>query len=155
MKVILIGRHTSGDIPDIEVVEQKNVTFPATAEGCTDMLLGLFAEADAQSAGVLFQSMPGQVAVALCALSLVRGFKNDEEVGFPRRAVGVIISVPGPRPGRVSQTFWSDDPHADYVGLAKFANPRAETEGDPLHGVTVTVDGPPAPFVFSHIEWLD
>lgn len=155
MKVILIGRHTSGEMPGVEIVEQRSIAFPATAEECTEVLLGLFADADAQSAGVLFQSMPGQVAVALCALSLVRGFKTDEEVGFPRRAVGVIISRPGPRPGRVSKEFGVDYGDTRVLGDAvRFANPRAEVSDVGL-GVTVTVDGPPAPFVFSHIEWLD
>lgn len=155
MRVILVGRHTSGEMPGVEVVEQRSVTFPATSEECTKVLLALFADANEANAGVLFQNMPGQVAVALCGLSMIRGFRTDEEVGFPRRSVGVIISVPGPRPGRVSREFGVDYGDTRVIEDAvRFANPRAEVEHKDM-GVTVTVDGPPSPFMFSHIEWLD
>lgn len=162
MKAIVIGRHF-GEVPGFEVIETRAVTFPATARKCADVLSTLVAEAMQQDAVVLLQNTPGQVAAALIMLAQHHGpVRND------RHRIGVIVSIPGPRPGKVSSTFNLDADQtafgSDVLTIAAmgslqsaicFANPRAEVTFTEPGSVEVTVDGPPMPFQFSHVEWLD
>ncbi len=164
MKAIIIGRH-AGEVPGIEVFETRAVTFPATATECRPVIENLIAEAKAQGAAVLFQNTPGQVAVALAQIAVNHASHYHAlSMEPPPMGVGVVISVPGPRPGKVSAIFTLDDPMtldqasahmiATAQGIARFANPRAVVVSEEPGTVTVSVDGPPMPFEFSHIEWL-
>ena len=152
MKAIIIGRHSPdfGD-EEIEVIEQRSITWPTRADECAKVIQGLAAEAAQQDAKVLLQNTPGQVAAAISSLV---GFYGPVIVPI----VGVIVSIPGPRPGKVSRRFLSLYPEGTEEAIL-FANPRAQVSagdvGDDGWGVvSVTVDGPPMPFTFSHIEWL-
>ena len=162
MKAILIGRHT-GEVPGFEVIEARAVTFPVTAHECAEVLIVLVAEAAKQDAVVLLQNTPGQVAAACVMLA-----RHREPVRSDRHRLGVIVSVPGPRPGKVVQVFDIDADQAAFEadGLAtaamgsveaaiRLANPRADVTWTEPGSVQVTVDGPPMPFQFSHVEWLD
>lgn len=144
MKVILIGRHELSGEEGLEVVAQKNINFPATSWECHSILYDLLQDALSLNASLIFQMMPGQLAVS-CA-DIV-----DEDT---RYHIGVIINKPGERPSGVTKSFENDNPHAPGTmeEVAKFCNPRAKVEVD-AWGVTVTVD-PPLRFKFSHIEWF-
>jgi hypothetical protein len=154
-KAIVVGRH-AGEVPGFKIVEQRAITWPATSAECLPVLEALVLEGLLQDAVILLQNTPGQVAAACCGLA--------QYYGQCRPTVGVIVSVPGPRPGKVSRTFILDDPltrneasiHmlAEMQASVRFANPRAEAISETPGTVTVTVDGPPMPFEFSHIEWL-
>lgn len=151
MKAMVIGRH-SGEIPDIEVVETRSIQFPAQGQDCAMILAKLFAEARERGLAVIFQAVPGQVAVAL----------NRTLPGCGVN-VGVIVSCPGARPASVTRAWdvprdWHDglgDTGATVKEIVAFANPNAkcEVEGNVVQTVTVTVD-PPMKFKFDHIEWF-
>lgn len=139
-KVLLVGRH-AGVIPEVEVLEQKNVMFPTTAAGTAKVLGELIAEALQMGAeAVLFQMCPAQLAVALAARYGYYG--TPDPVGF-------VISVPGDRPAAKVVRI-KDSP--GLVGTVKEINPNARVEiaGNEL---IITID-PPMVFKFSHIEWL-
>jgi hypothetical protein len=153
MKVFVVGRHKP-DFGDekIEVMGQESATFPVTADECKNMIEALAAGAARAGADALiFQGMPGQVAAALVRMAL-QPMQNT-----PVR-VGIVISVPGPRPAGVEKELVCTDgnyfSNAEEVAeVIRFANPRAKVDVSP-QGVTVTVD-PPMRFEFSHIEWLN
>lgn len=160
IKAIVIGRH-GAEVPGFEIIETRAVTFPATGRECVPVLEGLEQAAAALGAEVvLLQNTPGQVAAALAKQAALAakaiwgtgGPVPEAVLGWSARW-GVIVSVPGPRPGKVVSTFTTTDPGGVAAAVA-FANPRATTTVDG-QTVTVTVDGPPMPFVFSHIEWLN
>lgn len=148
MKVLLIGRHTPdfGD-ENIEVIEQRAVTFPATAVESLSVLRDLMEEAREMKACLLLQNAPGQMAVAL---SKIRG---DYQPNDPWTPMGVVISVPGERlPESTFRFQGSNASLDDTMAAIKFANPRARiTVGGVMITITVT---PPMRFKFSHIEWL-
>ena len=154
-KIIIIGRHT----PDLgkmagqfEIVETRNIQFPARASDCSALLGVLYTDAGRVGAAVLFQAVPGQLAIALARTST-----------FPlgNARVGVIVSKPGPREAGLVQNFdfrcsGLDDPDYEAAERAakavRFANPNAKiARGE--YDISITVD-PPARFIFSHIEWL-
>lgn len=156
MKAIVIGRHT-GEIPDVEVIATKAVTYPATAQETADVVASLMIEAAQNEACLLFQAVPAQLAVALwkIAPSVVK--------------LGAIVNKPSKREAGVQMTRHFEtvscqnspaDDHASAEELVKFANPNAKVTT--IHGeynymgadVTVTVD-PPMKFEFSHIEWFN
>lgn len=153
MKVILIGRHAATvGMSKVEVIEQRAVQFPASAAGCSTVLHQLIEEARASGAGLLFQAVPGQLAVALAhyAAAVARG-------DHPGAEIGVIVSRPGARESGAERQFHTETADAALAieNAVKFANPNARTAVTPgyLPVVTVTVD-PPMRFEFSHIEWL-
>ena len=147
MKAIVIGRHSAA-VPGFEIVETRAVTFPATGRECVAVIEGLAADALEVGAALLFQNIPGQVAGALSRI-----FDARQNPAAEGAAIGVIVSVPGPRPGKVEMTVSTTDPSA-VAEAVRFANPRASAVVDG-RTVTVTVDGPPMPFQFDHIEWLN
>lgn len=149
MKAIVVGRH-AGEIPGVEIVEQRAVTWPVDSTGCVPVLEGMFADANAADAALIFQNTPGQVAAALVRNCTDRA--QNAPTPWAWAGVGIIVSIPGPRPGKVTESFCSGDIQPVFDAV-RFANPRAET-GWSGETITVTVDGPPMPFVFSHIEWL-
>lgn len=147
VKCILIGRHSLGG-ENLEVIRQENITFPVTSDKCHDILFPLFEEAKAHGAALVFQGMPGQVAVAVAGMV-------DNDTAFQ---AGVIVSVPDERPaGHVAEGTFETNLDASLAAeLVKSANPRAKIEqvielGGPK--VKVTAD-PPMRFEFSHIEWF-
>lgn len=147
-KVILIGRHApTGLPPDLEIVRQENISWPATAQECIADLLRLVEQARRDDMRILFQAVPGQLAAALCDLrDVVRG------------RAGIVVSVPGPRPAGVTLRYVVPASVAGTLADAvRHANGRAvvttTAADDGMTAVTVTVD-PVAPFQFSHIEWL-
>lgn len=144
MRTILVGRHKLSGKEGLEVVAQKNINFPAKADDCRQILVDLLKDAISLEASLVFQMMPGQLAVSCAAIV-------GEDTKYH---IGVIINVPGERPSGVTKSFGSDDPYAPGAmeELAKFCNPRAKVEVDEGE-VTVTVD-PPLRFEFSHIEWF-
>lgn len=158
MKALLIGRHTAGtmndpDLGEIQVIAQRNVQFPSTAGECQVILRGLVEEAHEAGAALLFQAVPGQVAVALAHMAGQHAGAGAPVFHSPR--VGIIISVPGERPGTETREFEFGD-EADNAAVAeqavKFANPRART-GRRNHWSVLTVKAEqPMLFVFSHIE---
>lgn len=176
MKAILIGRHAPQMGQDIKIIEQRAVTFPATAAECRPVIESMMAEAATQGAALLFQNTPGQVAAALTQIVGETAYETGVSAasgwyaGANNTRVGVIISVPGPRPGKVRKVYpvYFDD-YYEFEAAVKLANPRAsvgfasydepDVNGNVgystnIQPVFVEVDGPPMPFVFSHIEWL-
>ena len=177
-RIILVGRHAPTGLAErFEIVEQKAINFPSTADACRDALNRLVAEANAASALLIFQAVPGQLAIALADLkeewTMEENVWGKLEDPAPRVAaaswnrrsgIGIVISTPGPRPGKVSRMFILDDPMtgenatihmvATAQAIARFANPKAEAFSSSPGFVTVEVDGPPMPFNYSHIEWL-
>jgi hypothetical protein len=142
-KLLLIGRHT----PDLgensaEIVEQRNITFPATAEACAPLLAALFDDAHALGAALAFQALPAQVTAALFQIA-----RRDVQIG-------VIVSKPGERPA-AEACAWDFSRESDAVlahGAVRTANPNAMITQTGAR-LTVIAD-PPMRFVFSHIEWL-
>lgn len=159
-KAIVVGRHTA-EVPGFEIIETRAVTFPVTAAECVAVLEGLEQAAAALGAEVvLLQNTPGQVAAALAKQAALAakaiwgtgGPVPEAVLGWSARW-GVIVSVPGARPGKVEMVFPTTDCDAVAAAVA-FANPRASAVANGWT-VTVQVDGPPMPFQFSHIEWLN
>lgn len=144
-RALVIGRH-AGAIPGIEVVESRPVTFPARAQDCCDVLGGLYREARERGLVLLFQAVPGQVAVAL-----------HRSMGGCGCAVGVVVSKPGPRPAGVTHIIncacsdMLENSH-EVAAFVQKVNPQAKVEVDGAI-VSVTVDAPMR-FEFSHIEWF-
>lgn len=147
MKAIVIGRH-AGEIPGIEVIEQRNIQFPARSVDVLPVLQKLVDEAQAAGAKLLLQNTPGQVAVALSWMS------TNGLLG-----IGIVINTPGERLAGVKRKFVMDNSQSanEAEKAVKFANPRASVGfGDSTAltvDMTVTVD-PPMRFEFSHIEWM-
>lgn len=175
MKAIVIGRH-SGEIPGIEVIENRAVRFPETSAECAIVFESLRNEAKSRGAALLFQAVPGQLAVAInkvlvkearrhavaCVYNLDLGHLgyndegNDEDMDV---MVGVIVSKAGERPAGVRVTVPCVDGSGMFsnldqvVNLAKTINPNTKIDTDVVGFATVTVD-PPMKFQFSHIEWF-
>lgn len=155
MKAIIIGRHKLSGEEGLEVIAQENINFPAESQECVSVLEDLAAKAvEAKAQAVVFQAIPGQVAVCL------------HKVRFLGLQVGAIINKPeeGSRPAGLVKKFYDEDTdsleeESDLTAAVKFVNPRANIElkmrPDWRYGriVEVTVD-PPMRFKFSHIEWL-
>lgn len=147
----VVGQHDLSGEEGLEVVRREDVNFPATSEECMSILRDLFQQALKTNAALIFQAMPGQVAVAVADIL----FDDD-----PPCRIGVIISKPGPRPAKVKREFAFTAHFGDVVIeigseavlMAKTINPRAEVKND--RGVVSVVVDPPAPFEFSHIEWF-
>ena len=149
MKAIVIGRH-SGEIPGFEIIEKRNLTFPATSQECTLVLEDLLSDAFAAGAALIFQALPGQMVAAITS-NIGRGGP------ITHVPMGVVVSKPGERPAGkqytfdhdlFDRTFQNDVYYGEVERLAKHCNPNARVDG-----FTVTVDAP-MQFVYSHIEWL-
>lgn len=167
MKAIVIGRHAPdfGQV-QVEVVGgPRNIMFPGTADECLPVVQELLAEARREGAAVLFQNLPGQLAAAVMGIvaqyQLGMGYSVNWDTGYPSLhpapealpQIGVVVSVPGPRPaGAVKHWDVQGDEAERLVEAIKFANPNAKVAKDEK-GVTLTVDAPMA-FVYSHIAWL-
>ncbi len=147
MKVIVVGRHKPADM-GVEVVGQQDITFPSTSAGCQYILHNLVAlvrEKDAD--GLVFQGLPGQIAVAVAKYI---------ELAWVKPQIGVIVSVPGERPSAITQIFYFDNSTAlkEAWGIANLLNPNAKILTDYQEmWLEITVD-PPMKFEFSHIEWF-
>lgn len=157
MKALVIGRHLPdlGVENNIEVTEVRSVTFPLTASECIPVIRALLEEAQAAGQVILLQNTPGQVAVALAQISVADTAHYvvlAMNIPQPKR-LGVVISVPGPRPGKVSRSFRGEGDDRVIADAVAFANPRAVITYDGGDTV-IAVDGPPMPFEFSHIEWF-
>lgn len=164
MKAILIGRHAPDMGAGIEILDQRAVTWPATAAECGPVIEALMAEARSSGVRVLLQNTPGQVAIALAHWLAQRATDDDAAT------IGVIVSRPGARPARVRKVFPVPAGALEsFTAAVKLANPRAtvgfasydepDVDGNVGYSpgvevVSVEVDGPPMPFEFSHIEWL-
>lgn len=168
MEALVIGRHTS-EIPNVQVVETRNVTFPATATESAEVLTTLIQECRERGFALILQNAPTPVAAALPRI------RQPMLVNQVR--VGLVVSVPSAMPsepqvktfqvyaeGYDESSYATVKNHKAIADAVKFANPRAtvSTEIDAvLEGhsvadvviVTVTVEQP-RPFEFSHIEWL-
>ncbi len=139
MKAIIIGRHKLSGDEGLEVVKQENINFPATSEECEPILKQLLDEAHIENSALVFQAVPGQVAVEVPKL-LKRGFQK----------VGIIVSKPGPRP--TGPELFTEYSQAVEEAV-KFVNPQAKIEMEGRDLMKITVD-PPLRFQFSHIEWF-
>jgi hypothetical protein len=152
ISVLLIGRHAPdfGAEP-IVLAEQRNVTFPATAQACISVIRQLLGDAHALSAALVFQAMPSQVAVALVRMAS----QSEMPDGWSHNvAVGVLINRPAARPAGVTHQI-SLPTHAiaqTVVETLRKVNPNAVIELDDAQ-VSIVVD-PPMKFEFSHIEWV-
>lgn len=174
MKAIIVGRHAPdfGSNPDgVEVVETRNIQFPATAEECLPILRELLREAHEVDGRVLFQNTPAQVTVALYQMGRDQEWASTSGFARPglsmRLRFGFIIAGPGPHEAGVSRDFNfdiyeipGDHRRHEAEELARFCNGRAKVEILPesppdkwWKTVRVTVDPIPQ-FIFSHIEWL-
>lgn len=144
MKAIVIGRHELSGKEGLEVVDQKNINFPATSQECEPIIRQLLEDAKAEDASLIFQAMPAQVSATVADIV-------DNDTAYN---AGAIVSVPGERPAGSVEVFESDHPFvAEQIAEAvKFANPRAKVVIEGL-SCKVTVD-PPMRFKFSHIEWF-
>lgn len=158
---LVIGRH-AGEIPGVEVVEKRAIVFPETSNECLKILDELQTEANSRQITLLFQAVPGQLAIALAKYYGV--LSACIESGKPRPAtgpmLGIIISKPGPRLAGVEKefTFYTGNDAFQAIEAIKMANPNAWTENRSVPGdmggcAAVRVD-PPMKFEFSHIEWL-
>lgn len=160
-KVILIGRHAPEGLPtEYEVVEQRNIMFPATSEECKDVLQKLFSEAMKAEASVLLQNTPGQVAVALEKIGVEYFAYNTPKAGFyDLPPCGAIISKPVVAGTGASETFWVNDPTNEYevVRALEFANPNAKVEVVQRRGhfqCRIILD-PIRKFAFERIERIE
>lgn len=161
MKAIVVGRHAPDfGNEEIEVIKVCPITFPMTGKECRPVIEALIEDAKSAGAALLFQNTPGQVTRALISIaaSIIweEPFNYYIDAGVP---VGVVITTPGARPGVVEMAREVSSLHAEGVKeLIKCANPRAKVsvnlEGHGTVAVHLTVDGPPSPFEFDHIEWL-
>jgi len=141
MKAIIVGRHELSGDEGLEVIEQKNINFPATSRECKPILNGLIQQAFDKGVALVFQAIPGQVNVCLPKLIL-------DGVG---PAVGIIINKPEEnRPaGAEMLTEYSQT----VEGVVRFVNPRAKIKMEGRDNMRIIVD-PPMRFEFSHIEWF-
>lgn len=145
MKALVIGRHAN-NLP-IEIEETRNITFPQTANECSEVLFRLCAECESRNLALVFQAIPTQLAIALA-------WMGREE--SPK--IGVVVNTPSAMPSQaIERNFGFDETYDAKVALdaVQFANPRATVEWneDGISGFTVKVEQP-RPFQFSHIEWL-
>jgi hypothetical protein len=131
--VVIIGRHNGSHIEGINVVGQRNITWPTSFQECKDLFLGICAEVHAQNpenSNVLLQNTPGILAsVLMGTLEIPCG-------------VGILISVPGERE---SGKFVACNDESKAAVMA--ANPNVKW----IDGGFV-VD-PPVKFQADHIEW--
>lgn len=154
MKALVIGRH-AGDLPGVEIVETRPVQFPATADKCVEALVPLMRECARNDWSLLFQAVPGQLAVALAWTreAIVTG-----GTGVPVVPTGIVISRPAPRPAGVQIDIPVSDGNMfsnqlEVITAIRALNPNAKIDESRPGWITVTVD-PPMRFEFSHIEWL-
>lgn len=174
ISAVVVGRHQlTGDEGLVEV-SRISENLPTSSKDVVEFLRKVvFPQADALGAAVVFQAVPGQLAVALAKIAsdsasdvayaidpqsgcTVRGYNS--KYSHPR--LGVIISVPGQRPSGVEREFYFSDeidergysPATLASSAVLFANPRAQVKVvEPA--LRVMVDQP-MPFIFSHIEWI-
>jgi hypothetical protein len=157
-RAIVIGRHEQASIEGVEIIDRRAVTFPATADECAFVLTELFREATEKEAAILFQNIPGQLAVCLAQESYYHGRATGQDRASVLDGIemGVIISKPGPRPEKVvTEQFIG---HKDEVDALQEFLRRAGSRST----VTLSADGhkavitstPPMRFEFSHIEWM-
>ncbi len=139
MKAIVVGRHELSSNEGLEVIRQENINFPATSNECEPILKQLLDEAHIENSALVFQAVPGQVAVIIPKL-LKRDFQK----------VGIIVSKPDPRP--TGQELFTEYSQAVEEAV-RFVNPQAKIEMEGKDFIKVTVD-PPLRFQFSHIEWF-
>lgn len=154
-KAIVVGRH-SGELPGYSVY-QRPAQFPADYAGTAKLYRALCTEAHAlgRDACLLFQAIPGQLAVVMA---------TESTYPLGREQVGVIVSTPGDRQSGVEKSFYNhDDPDDNSGSMAQleaavaFTNPNARIsrqQADRGFEVVVTVD-PPMKFVLNRIIWLD
>lgn len=146
LKALVVGRHT-GEIPGIEIIEQRNVNFALDVKTVQQQLDELEAAAAERGCVLVFQNIPGIVAAALLRRSPLRV------------RAGVIISrQPAVRPASVSRTWdFEGDGWTEAEEIVAFVNSRAQVGGTEVTPyvaqVTVTVD-PVIKFEFDHIEWF-
>lgn len=143
INVILVGRHT-GDLPEnINIVEQKAITWSVNPLILGDQWRDLVNEAQAKNCRILLQNVPGVLATIFLS--------QEFDCPVP---IGVVISVAGERLAGVEEV-WSYDftRERDYaIQLAKTMNPRAKIEIIDHWSFKTTID-PVNPFVFNRIEW--
>lgn len=146
--VVLVGRHIS-DLPENIIVDrQENILWSTVLPECREQLRSLLSTLEPDQR-VLFQNVPGILAVALVLEAYNRGTSPND-----RLPIGVIVSVPGPREAGLTREFSVGDGFASEAveAAVQFANGRAKTELVP-GAVRVTVD-PVTEWQFDHIEWL-
>jgi predicted N-formylglutamate amidohydrolase len=141
LKVFIIGRHAADVGEEFQVVGQKAVNFPAHSEECVGIINGLLEEAKKLEAALVFQALPAQATAAIARMR-------------DRQEVGVIVSVPGPRPmGVVQKWTMSFDVDARVAAaIVAAVNPNVATTVND-NEIEVKVD-PPMKFQYSHMEWL-
>lgn len=145
MKAIIVGRHQLSGKEGLEVISQENINFPATSDECHHILFGLLEKAKEAEAALIFQALPGQLAIA-CANII------NEDVGYH---IGVIVNVPGKRESGIEVCYDLENV-ANFQRVEAFAkalNPRAKIKSEGANKVLAVVD-PPLRFKFSHIEWF-
>lgn len=175
MKAILIGRH-SGEIPGVEVVEQRNIIWPATASEVKPMLAELFTAATDAGMALIFQNTPGQIAAALAHAFQQKAYDDalynaelNSRPGDTIPKVGIVITKPGPRSAAARKVYPVPTGHTVMFREAiRFANPNAKSDDasydEPdvygnvgytpgVYPVYVEVD-PPMKFEFDHVEWF-
>lgn len=146
LKALVVGRH-AGEIPDVEIIDQRNVNFALDVKTVQQQLDELEAAAAERGCVLVFQNIPGIVAAALL-----------RRAPFSVRA-GVIVSrQPEVRPAGISRTWaFEGDGWTEAEEIVAFVNSRAQvqvTEVTPyIAEVTITVD-PVIRFEFDHIEWF-
>lgn len=153
-RALVIGRH-AGDLPGVEIVDTRPVQFPATAYECFSYLAPIMDECYQNDWSLIFQAVPGQLAVALAWIreAVVLG-----EPDVPEIPIGIVISKPAPRPAGVQIDIPVNDGNMfsnerEVVAAIKALNPNAKIDDSRAGWITVVVD-PPMKFEFSHIEWL-
>ena len=94
-EAIVVGRHLNADI-GFAVIENRNITWPATAQECWPLLRELIELAYQRHVALIFQSMPPQVIAAYVKEIVAWGAMRDE-------TVGVIADGPA---GKFSHIEW-------------------------------------------------
>ena len=164
MKAIVAGRHDALVGPNVEVVRVESVSFPATHNECAPVVRRLLDEAAEAGAVLIFQGVPAQVSRVLSDMRAADAYEaglggggwNPEQPPVTGWRVYQTVASPGPRPGKIVAKFGFTSEYDDMnVGAeaGTFANPRAKVTVEEAT-ITVEVDGPPTPFVFSHLEPL-
>jgi len=145
-RVVLVGRHDSGDIPGVAVADRENIIWPLEGIECIEALKALADRAKNLDAVILFQTIPGTLAVALAA--------------YPIR-YGVMIAVPDVAarlaPIAATVNFENEDDATKVANIIRIVNGRAKVKvrdtGLGVYVVEVEVESV-TPFRLDHIEWV-
>lgn len=179
-KAVVIGRH-AGEIPGYEIVETRNVVWPATSQECILAVVALLEEVKALGwPAIILQNVPGQLAAALILMQSHESGEEGDGSHFWSSGSPIFVVVSKPAQAGEAKTFITclDDCHdtmpsisRDFLAFVAEFMPGANVvnegrifyrhgpnhkPGDPpvrTGGLKITVE-PQRRFEFSHLERL-